>query len=164
MHHRRQPGFTTFFVPCFAPFRSTSLAPRLIPVIALALAGLPMASAGGAELVVVNPACQEISLPSHVLKALYSGRKRSLPDGERVEVLVVDAPVHDRFVFDLLDSSPSQFASDWKRLVFLGQGKQPHSFASEAELITYIAATPGCIGYIDAGTDHPGVKVLTVTP
>jgi ABC-type phosphate transport system substrate-binding protein len=164
MHLRRQSGFTTFFAPCRAFFGSPSPAPRLIPVVALALVGLTMASAGGAELVVVNPACQETSLPQHVLKALYSGRKRSLPDGERVEILVIDAPVHDRFVIDLLDGSPAQFASDWKRLVFLGQGKQPRSFASEAELLTYVAATPGCIGYIDAGTDHPGVKVLTVTP
>ena len=117
-----------------------------------------------AELVVVNAASTETAIPRDVLKALYSGRKRALPDGERVEILALaDGAVHERFLADYLDSTPSQFTTYWSRLVFIGQGKMPRSFATEKDLLDHLAAHPGCIGYIDAATPHDGVKVLTVT-
>jgi hypothetical protein len=116
-----------------------------------------------AELIVVNPATTETAIGVDVLRSLYSGRKKSLPDGEHVEILVLDGPVHEHFVTGMLDSSPNQFTTYWQRLVFIGQGKLPRSFASEKDELAYIAAHPGTIGYIDANTPHDGVKVLVIS-
>jgi hypothetical protein len=135
---------------------------RLLPLASLFVLVAGAVPAWGAELVVVNNACTETALSKDVLKSLYSGRKRSLPGGQRVEVLTVDGAVHEHFVSDLLDSTPAQFTTYWQRLVFIGQGKMPRSFASEKDLLAYIAATPGALGYIDAATPHDGVKVLTI--
>jgi hypothetical protein len=137
----------------------------ILSVATLAAATLAAApAAAGAELVVVNPDCNAAMISAGELKALYGGRKRSLPDGERMEILVLaDSPIHERFLADYLGSTPDQFSTYWERLVFIGQGKLPRSFASEKELLAYVAATPGAIGYIDAGTPHDGVKVLTIS-
>jgi hypothetical protein len=139
------------------------VAKRLPITLCLLAVSACAAPSWGAELVIVNPACSATSLTQDVLKALYTGRKRSLPDGERVEILVLDGPpVHERFVADLLDSTTEQFASYWKRQVFIGQGKLPRSFDSESDLVAYVASHPGSLGYIDAATPHDKVKVLSI--
>jgi hypothetical protein len=138
------------------------MTPRLIIIATVICAALAV-PAWGAELVIVNPATTDAGIGKDVLKALYNGRKRSLPSGARVEILDLDGAVHDRFVTDMLDSSPAQYTTYWQRLVFTGQGKLPRVFASEKDLVAYVAATPGAIGYIDAATAHDGVKVLTIS-
>lgn len=138
------------------------MTPRLI-IIATVICATLAVPAWGAELVIVNTAATDTGVSKDVLKALYNGRKRSLPSGARVEILDLDGAVHDRFVTDMLDSSPAQYTTYWQRLVFTGQGKLPRVFASEKDLVAYVAATPGAIGYIDAATAHDGVKVLTIT-
>jgi hypothetical protein len=140
------------------PFLLTAIAAGFIGALTV-----PAGSACGSEIVIVNTAATDTAIGKDVLKALYNGRKRSLPSGSRVEILDLDGPVHDRFVNDLLDSSPAQYTTYWQRLVFTGQGKLPRVFSSEKDLVAYVAATPGAIGYIDAATPHDGVKVLTIS-
>jgi hypothetical protein len=38
----------------------------------------------------------------------------------------------------------------------------PAAFATEAELVAFVAATPGAVGYIDSATPHEGVKEVAV--
>jgi ABC-type phosphate transport system substrate-binding protein len=147
-------------------FRKTSrMSQRMmktLPVTCLAAMAMAM-PAWGAEIVIVNSATTDTGIPKDVLKAIYNGRKRSLPSGTRVEVLDLDGPVHDQFVSNVLDSSPAQYTTYWQKLVFTGQGKLPRVFASEHDMVAYVAATPGAIGYIESATPHDGVKVLTIS-
>jgi hypothetical protein len=46
--------------------------------------------------------------------------------------------------------------------VFTGKGSMPKSFASDAEILKYVAKTPGAIGYVSAGADAAGVKKIAV--
>ncbi len=136
---------------------------RQIPLVITALAISAASGLRGEELVIVNPASTATSVSHHQLAALYFGRKRSLANGEHVEILTLDGgPTHQAFMSNELSTTPDEFATAWKRLVFSGQGKSPESFASEADMVAYVAAHPGTIGYCDAATPHDGVKVLKI--
>ena len=54
--------------------------------------------------------------------------------------------------------------SYWQQQVFSGRASPPVVKPSDAEVVAYVAATPGAIGYVAADATVAGVKVLTVTP
>ena len=136
---------------------------KQIPSIIVALVIAAAAGLRGEEIVIVNPATTATSVSHHQLAALYFGRKRSLSTGEHVEILTLDGgPVQQAFMTSELSTTPDEFATAWKRLVFSGQGKSPASFANEADLVAYVAAHAGTIGYCDAKTAHDAVKVLKI--
>jgi hypothetical protein len=59
--------------------------------------------------------------------------------------------------------TPSQFKSYWKKLVFTGKGSAPKSFHTDAEVIRYVAETPGAISYISSETRPENVKILKIS-
>ena len=77
-------------------------------------------------------------------------------------VMPKDGTVHDRFIEDYLDRSVQRFATYWRQMVFTGKGVPPRSFASEADLVSFVASTPGTVGFASASVDTSGVKVLPV--
>ena len=46
--------------------------------------------------------------------------------------------------------------------MFTGQGSMPKEFGSEADLLDYVEATPGAIGYVSRVNEKNSVKVLRV--
>lgn len=133
---------------------------RAMALIALiALAG----AAAAAELVIVHPGLAATEVDADTLKAIFLGKKRSLPDGTRVEPVVLAAgDVHERFLRERVQTTAAQFQNHWKRLVFIGQGRMPTTLDTSAAVVAHVATHPGSIGYIDAATPHDGVKVVTV--
>jgi ABC-type phosphate transport system substrate-binding protein len=51
----------------------------------------------------------------------------------------------------------------WLQQVYSGRSTPPTVKASDAEIVAFVAATPGAIGYVAAASATGGVKVLTVT-
>jgi hypothetical protein len=78
--------------------------------------------------------------------------------------MLKSGPVHGEFVADLVGRSEHRFASYWRQMVFTGKGVPPKSFASEDDLVAFVKATPGAVGYVSPETDVTGVKILTVDP
>ncbi len=132
----------------------------------LILAVLAMVSvhAAGAEVLVASPDITIDRIDEDAVRALFQGHKRALPNGQRVDLIVLDGgPVHDRFLADHVRMTVAQFQTHWKKLVFIGQGRTPRSAATESEVVKMVAQATGLVGYIDAATPHEGVKVLTIT-
>lgn len=133
---------------------------------AIAIAALIVATGAAgraAELVIAHPGTPVTAIDRDSLKALFHGRKRALADGSRVEVaLLAGGESHERFLRDVLETTPHQFQTHWKRLVFTGQGRMPPTLESSAAVVAYVASHPGTIAYIDAGVAHEGVKVIEV--
>lgn len=50
----------------------------------------------------------------------------------------------------------------WAQLVFSGRGVPPPELATESDVVTYVAAHGGAIGYVAAGVALDGVKVVEV--
>jgi ABC-type phosphate transport system substrate-binding protein len=129
----------------------------------LVAAIVPTATAAAGVQVVANSSVKAASVSNDDLKAVFLGTKKSLPDGSNVEpVLAESGAAHDAFLKDVLGKSDQALRNYFKTLVFTGKGSMPKSFASDAEIIKYVAKTPGAIGYVSASADAAGVKKIAV--
>jgi ABC-type phosphate transport system substrate-binding protein len=57
----------------------------------------------------------------------------------------------------------SAVQSFWLQQVYSGRSTPPAVKATDADVLAFVAATPGAIGYVAAAPSAGGVKVLTVT-
>ncbi len=87
----------------------------------------------------------------------------------RLEITILkDGPVHESFLKNYIKKTSSQFLSSWKKLVFSGKAKMPKDFATDEELVKYVASTPRAIGYVHVKTSQNSsvmtdkVKVIAV--
>ena len=115
----------------------------------------------GAVKVITGAGTPVDSIDDGDIKKIFLGKTKSWPDGNPVEFVVLDSgDVHKSFLKTYVKKSASQFKTFWKKQVFTGKGKNPKSFGSESELAAYVTGKTGTIGYISAGADAAGAKVL----
>ncbi len=74
------------------------------------------------------------------------------------------SPVREAFSKDILKKTIAATKAFWQEQIFSGRGVPPPEKASDKEVIDYIKANPGAIGYISDSTNIPtsGVKVIEV--
>jgi hypothetical protein len=95
------------------------------------------------------------------LRAIFMGTRTRFADGTHaVPVTLKGGPVHEVFLRNHVGVGPEEFRSEWRKVVFTGQGAMPKVFDSESALIEYVAATPGAVGYVSRISSRDGVKVL----
>lgn len=95
------------------------------------------------------------------VRRIFLGKKTRWEDGETVvPVMLRSGALHADFVEDLLDRTAARFETYWKQAVFTGRGIPPRAFDDERELLAYVAATPGAVGYVSRDTPRTGVKVI----
>ena len=126
------------------------------------LLGFAMTSALAAEVVIANSSVGAAQVDKGTLQSLFLGKTSRLGDAGVTVATLQQGAVHDAFLQAYVGRSPQQFLSHWRKLVFSGQGTQPPAFASEQEMVEFVAKTPGAVGYISDATPHDGVKVLGV--
>jgi ABC-type phosphate transport system substrate-binding protein len=56
----------------------------------------------------------------------------------------------------------SAVESYWRQLIYSGRGNPPAVKNSDEEVRHFVANTPGAVGYVNAGADVSGVKVVKV--
>jgi hypothetical protein len=96
------------------------------------------------------------------LRGVFLETKISL-DGAHVEpVLLKSGDIHDAFVKRYTGKTAVGLANYYRSLVFTGKGAMPRMFASDAEVVAYVKNTRGAIGFVSAGANTEGVKVLDV--
>ncbi|MBN1779981.1 hypothetical protein JW948_02555 [bacterium] len=131
--------------------------------IAIFLLAAQLFAAEGNVVVIANQGVPGSSISSGTLKLIYLGKKITWPDGSVVvPVDLTSGSAQESFLNNYVDKSPSQYSSFWKQAIFTGEGPPPRSFSSTSELVAYVAATPGAVGYVAAGSSTGGAKVLKV--
>ena len=101
----------------------------------------------------------EISIAN--LRAIFMGTKTRFSDGSHaVPVTLKGGPAHEVFLRNYVGEGPEGFRSQWRKVVFTGQGAMPKAFDSESALIDYVAATPGAVGYVSRTSPQDRVKIL----
>lgn len=131
--------------------------------LALCFGGTDAVAAGDGLVVIANPGNSLESIESKDLQRIYLGKKTMWDDGTSIVTVMPKAgTVHDRFIEDFLDRSVQRFATYWRQMVFTGKGVPPRSFVQETDLVSFVASTPGSLGFASDGADMSGVKVLTV--
>jgi ABC-type phosphate transport system substrate-binding protein len=113
--------------------------------------------------VVANPGVAKSAVTVQELKDLFLGNKNTLSDGSAAEpVLAESGPAHEAFLKAYVGKSDTALRTYLKSLVFTGKASMPKSFGSDAEIVKYVAKTPGAVGYVSGSADTSSVKKVGV--
>lgn len=131
-----------------------------------ALTALPAGPAPAAErpfLVVAHPAVTVARLPRTQLSRLFLKKGTQWPDGSPVHpVEPLDPRLRQAFAGQVHERSAASVAAYWNALIFSGRELPPLEKATDADVVAFVRATPGAIGYVSAGAEVAGVKLLAV--
>ncbi len=140
----------------------------LIPcsaLLALLAAAPPLRGQDAPVRVVVNALNPATQVSRELAQRLFLKQTTSWSNGSAV--LVVDqaerSPVRRAFSHLVLRRDVPEVKSYWQRLVFSGRAIAPAEKPSDADVLAFIRANPGAIGYVSAGAElGSGVKTLGV--
>lgn len=124
---------------------------------------VPGVAKAGDIIIIGNKSVAESKLAKNDIKNIYLGKKTTWNDNEKIVFLTQDdTSISDEFLKEYVNKSASQFDSYWKAQVFSGKGTPPKSFASDSEMVQFVAQTKGALGYVSSNEGLDNVKVITV--
>lgn len=141
--------------------KSCPLRKFLLPLLTAAglLASLPAA----ADLVVVvNPKSGVERLSRDEVINIFLGRYRQLPSGISAQPVDMPASQPEKSLMYrlLVGKDLDQIASYWSRLVFSGRTSPPVQATSTEELIRFVAANRGAVGYLDRSRVDSRLRIV----
>jgi ABC-type phosphate transport system substrate-binding protein len=117
------------------------------------------AGAAGGVVVIGHPNVKRVDAPT--IARIFTGKVIEV-DG--VSVTAVNASsgsaVRARFLQIYLNQDEDKYTAYWTVRRYIGKGAWPRELAKSSEVINFVNATPGAIGYIDEADLQPGVNVL----
>jgi ABC-type phosphate transport system substrate-binding protein len=124
------------------------------------------AAQGARVVVVVNSANPLASLPREQVSRMFLKKLTRWPDGAPVQPadLAIDAPVRAQFTDAVLGKSVSTVRAYWNARIFTGRDVPPPEKGSEGEVLAFVSANAGAIGYVSPNAAlPPSVRALVVT-
>lgn len=134
-------------------------------LVALALLVAPRAVAAQGFIVVANAANPLTSVSKSDAAMMFLKQKLTWPDGQRVVPVDLGKTSATRSAFtqQVLGRSVSAVTSYWQGQIFAGGAQPPAEKPSDAEVLAFVRANKGAIGYVSAGaTIGDGVRAVTV--
>ena len=113
-------------------------------------------------ILIANPNLARAEISASDLRQIYLGTKTTVLGRDVEPVVAASGRVHEQFVSACLGKTSAGLRNYFRNLVFTGKGSMPRSFGSSAEMVLYVARTPGAVGYVEAGVDLTGVVKLTL--
>lgn len=100
-------------------------------------------------------------LDAATVARLYTGRTIALA-GQPVTVVnaAPGSALRQRFLAVYLQQDEERYRAYWTVRRHVGKGAPPRELAGSAEVIDWVQANPGGIGYIDASELRPGLNVV----
>jgi ABC-type phosphate transport system substrate-binding protein len=97
------------------------------------------------------------------VKNILLGNKTKWDSGTLLKLAVLtEGAAHESVIQEFTARSADQFEKYWKKQVFTGKGDAPSAFKSDADMIAFVAKTPGSFGYVSAAAAPAGVKAVKV--
>lgn len=114
--------------------------------------------------VVTHPDVNQEVVSVNVLRAIFSMRLKTWPNGKLIKVFVLpdDHLLHHDFAKEKLNVFPYQLRSTWDRLVFSGTGQAPTRVSSNEEMLEKITNTSGAIGYLETTYINDDIHTLQI--
>ena len=143
----------------------------IVPLAAIALAfafaSAPAAGAGDREpsfVVIVHPDNPVTSIDREFLRDAYLKKATDWDDGKTIRPVDLSSKfsARDRFERDVIEKTPSQLKSYWNQQIFSGKGVPPPEAPTTDQVIAYVLANPGAVGYLPAGVDPGRAKAIEV--
>jgi ABC-type phosphate transport system substrate-binding protein len=140
------------------------LSTRLLAALLLAVAAAPAAADDAGYRLIVHPASSVESLSRREVIDLFLKRVTTWPTGGAVHPVEPpeDATVRERFTSEVLGKSPAAIKNYWNKRIFAGREVPPVEKRSDEEVVAFVRATPGAVGYVSEGAAVGGVKVVKV--
>jgi len=140
----------------------------IVRVAVLAVVTLGLSSASTASdtryKVIVHPKNPVASIDRDYLRNIFLKKESDWNRGETIRPVDLSAKfvVRDEFTHDVLRKTPAQLRSYWNQQIFSGKGVPPPEASSPREVVAYVLANPGAVGYIPADVDSGEAKVVEV--
>lgn len=113
--------------------------------------------------VVANNGISADSITTGEAKKIWLGKSKSL-GGTKLKV--VDLPQgnvsRNHFYATVVKKNGKKLKAYWAKIVFSGKGTPPKILETDADVIAWVAKTPGALGYVDSSAAGDLVKVLLV--
>ena len=114
--------------------------------------------------VIVHAANASGAMSRTEVSNLFLRKTRRWPDGRVVNP--VDLPIRSRlretFSRAVHRRSSESIGSYWRQQIFSGRSVPPPEKPTDAQVIRFVAANPGAIGYVSTSADISRVRVLEV--
>ena len=137
-----------------------------VVIVALMAAVLPAPAADPGFKVVVNSSNSTASISVGQLSRCFMKQTNTWINGAAVLPVdqVADSAVRIAFTTAIHERDVAAVKSYWQRQIFSGRGVPPPEKASDEEVLAFVRANPGAVGYVSPNTPvGAGVKVLEVT-
>ncbi len=130
----------------------------------LALLFLSLAAAARAQdlAFIAHPDVADSSFSADDISSILLGKKTSWSSGPLRLAVLTEGPVHDAVMKTYAQRTADQFDKHWKKLVFTGKGIFPLPVKTDAEMLAYVAKTPGAFGYLARASVTAQVKVIVL--
>ncbi|HEX2833186.1 MAG TPA: hypothetical protein VHW00_09235 [Thermoanaerobaculia bacterium] len=114
--------------------------------------------------VIVNDSVKVQSLPKKAVSDLFLKKSVKWEGGRAVVVVdqVEAAEVRDAFSRAVHGKPAAAIKSYWTQQIFAGRDVPPVEKKSDAEVLAFVRANAGAIGYVADSTATDGVRVLEV--
>jgi ABC-type phosphate transport system substrate-binding protein len=122
----------------------------------LAAGAAPVVSAEARFRVIVHPTVKGSQIPRAALSSIFLKRASKWGDGSAVKPVdqSLRSTLRMSFSADVLQQDLMEIQMYWQREIASGHVPPPVK-ASDEEIVSFVASTPGAIGYVSAGTRLP---------
>jgi len=144
-----------------------SLIASLIALVLALQGGAPFAADAATDegfRIVVHPGVQGAQIPREALSSIFLRRAQRWADGSEVAPVdqSVQSAVRRRFSKRVLDEPIISVQAFWHKQMVNGVAPPPVK-SSNQEVLSYVASTPGAIGYVSSEASVPSdVRAITV--
>ncbi|CAH1197951.1 conserved exported hypothetical protein [Candidatus Nitrotoga sp. BS] len=100
-------------------------------------------------------------LNANTIQRIFTGKIIEI-EGKHVTAVNLKAgALRDRFLQHYLNQKDDKYTAYWTVRRFIGKGIPPKELSSAAEVIRFVQATPGAIGYVDENELKPDMNVIS---
>ena len=110
--------------------------------------GYPITPAIAEIIIVANSGVQESVVSAYDLKQIFLRKKKNLAGGVVTIAVQKKTDIHAEFLRKFIKKTPSQFKRYYKKMIFSGKGKSPLVLQDDAAMLSWVAQTPGAMGYV----------------
>jgi ABC-type phosphate transport system substrate-binding protein len=125
-------------------------------VFAVAVGAAPIASADASYRIIVHPQVKGSQIPRAALTSIFLKQAPKWSDGSSVAPVdqSVRSAVRKAFSSDVLQQGLVEVQVYWQRKMASGLTPPPVK-TSDEEIVSFVASTPGAIGYVSSSTPLP---------
>jgi ABC-type phosphate transport system substrate-binding protein len=136
-----------------------------VAILAFAMSIVPTIAVGQSFNVVVNETNSTESMSKQALSKFFLKQTTTWINGIMAIPVdqAADSEIREAFSREIHGRDVTAIKSFWQRQIFSGRGVPPTERASDEEVIVFVQANPGAVGYVSVDAElGTGVKVLEI--